>query len=49
MACPKCGCKEHYQYCGGDEYASADEEDRERCAACGAIFYPDDQVEDEDD
>lgn len=39
MACPRCGCKEHYQLCDGDVHAAADDEDCERCAACGLIFY----------
>jgi hypothetical protein len=48
MTCLQCGCKETNQYCAGDAYASADD-DRQRCAACGHIFYPDDALFDEDD
>lgn len=49
MACPKCGCKVHYQYCDGDFTASADNEDLERCAACGNVFGSEDAADDEDD
>lgn len=49
MACPKCGCKVHYQYCDGDAYATADDEDLERCAACGEIFDIHDLEPNEDD
>jgi len=50
MACPKCGCKVHYQYNGGggddwDEFT----ENLERCAACGEVFDIEDSTEEEDD
>lgn len=48
MACPACGCKETYQYNDGEDYDLDDE--LIRCAACGAIFEPEDEEpEDEDD
>lgn len=47
MACPKCGCKVHYQYdTGWDE---PQESERERCAACRHVFYSEDAADDEDD
>lgn len=48
MACPACGCKETYQYNDGEDYDLDDE--LIRCAACWAIFEPEDEEpEDEDD
>ena len=38
MACPRCGCKEHYQYDDGEDFGPGDEE-WQRCAACGHIFH----------
>lgn len=50
MACPKCGCKTTYHYCdGGDDIGPADDEDLERCAACGHIFFVDDHADEDDD
>ena len=47
MACPKCGCKVHYQYCDGD--FGPEDERWERCAACGKIFDIEDAADDGDD
>ena len=48
MACPKCGCKETYEYVEDDVLGLPD--DQERCAACGHIFFFEDGAdEDEDD
>ena len=48
MACPACGCKETYLYNDGEDYDMGDE--LIQCAACGAIFEPEDEApEDEDD
>jgi predicted nucleic-acid-binding Zn-ribbon protein len=47
MACPKCGCKETYQYVEDDILGLPD--DQERCAACGAIFYFEDHTDEDDD
>ena len=54
MACPKCGCKVHYQYDGGagwSDYLGDGEcqTDLQRCAACGAVFDIEDSTEEEDD
>ncbi len=46
MACPKCGCKVHYQYDGGDDLDMT--EGLERCAACGEVFDIEDQAEEEE-
>ncbi len=35
MSCPKCGCKEVYQYDDEDE---PDDDRLQRCSACGEIF-----------
>lgn len=48
MACPRCGCKVHYQYDPGDDLEQTDER-LERCAACGAVFDIEDAAEDEDE
>ena len=47
MACPACGCKETYQYNDGEDYDLGDE--LIRCAACGAIFEPDDESPDDEE
>lgn len=47
MACPKCGCKVHYQFNEAD--CGPDDERLERCAACGAVFDIEDAADDEDD
>lgn len=50
MACPKCGCKETYQY--DDEegsWTNLDDPWFERCAACGHVFYFEDHTEEDDD
>lgn len=47
MACPACGCKETYKYNDGEDYDLGDE--LIRCAACGAIFEPDDEVPEYDE
>ena len=45
MACPRCGCKETYQY---DE-EDAPDDDWQRCAACGVVFsLCDEEPEDEE-
>ena len=53
MACPKCGCKVHYQYDGGagwDNHHRDDcDEALQRCAACGHVFELEDAAEDDDD
>jgi ABC-type enterochelin transport system substrate-binding protein len=43
MACPKCGCKVHYQYNEAD--FGQDDERMERCAACGEIFDIEDSAD----
>lgn len=52
MACPKCGCKEHYQY-NGDWAGAYDgdpcDERLERCAACGEVFDIEDAADEGDD
>lgn len=48
MACPKCGCKVHYQYDSGWDGEQSDER-LERCAACGDVFYIEDAADDEDE
>lgn len=48
MACPTCGCKTTYVYDDEDEdHGSAGE--LERCSACGAIFYDEDHILEDDD
>lgn len=54
MACPKCGCKLHYQYDGGAgwcDYLDDDgcPPDLQRCAACGTVFDSENSTEEEDD
>lgn len=46
--CPKCGCKEYYQFDSGwdDEQAG---ENLNRCAACGQVFDIEDAAEAEDE
>lgn len=48
MACPKCGCKVHYQYDSGWDGVQPFE-NLERCAACGEVFDIEDSTEEEDD
>ncbi len=51
MACPKCGCKTTYPY-GHDDSTDHEFDDtqRDRCAACGHVFWIEDHLpEDEDD
>jgi hypothetical protein len=48
MACPKCGCKETYQYDDGDDCGMADD-NLERCAACGEIFDREDEAPEDDE
>lgn len=53
MACPKCGCKLHYQYDGGAGWCDylGDGEiqtDLQRCAACGEVFDIEDSTDDDD-
>lgn len=45
MACPRCGCKETYEY--GDE--DAPDDSWERCAACGVAFNVEDHTDEDDD
>jgi len=47
MACPRCGCKVHYQY--NDAEVGPDDEGWERCAACGVVFPIEDSADEEDD
>jgi uncharacterized protein YbaR (Trm112 family) len=47
MACPKCRCKTCYQY--NDADFGPDDEDLERCAACGHIFYIEDHLPEDDE
>lgn len=50
MACPKCECKTTYHYCdGGEDVGPADDEDLERCAACGHIFYIENHTDEDGD
>lgn len=46
MACPACGCKTTYCY-DDEDHGSAGE--LERCSACGAIFYYEDHILEDDD
>lgn len=46
--CPKCGCKEHYQFDSGWDGKPSDGS-LERCAACGEVFDIEDAAEAEDD
>lgn len=48
MACPKCGCKVHYQYDSGWDDEQSDER-LERCAACGEVFEIEDAADDDYD
>lgn len=48
MACPKCGCKLHYQYDTGWD-GEQQPENLERCAACGAVFDIEDSTDEEED
>lgn len=48
MSCPRCGCKETYQYDEGDECHVSDGS-LERCAACGQIFEIEDHAPEDDD
>lgn len=48
MACPKCGCKVHYQYDDGDD-CGPHTEGLERCAACGEVFHIEDGADEDDD
>lgn len=48
MACPKCGCKLHYQFDSGWDGEPQDE-GMERCAACRHVFPSEDAADDEDD
>ena len=48
MACPKCGCKVHYQYDSGLDGEQRDE-NLERCAACGEIFDIEDAAAEDDE
>lgn len=48
MSCPNCGCKVCYQY--NDADCGPDDENLERCAACGHIFDIEDHTpEDEEE
>ena len=47
MACPACGCKVHYQY--NDADFGPDDEDLDRCAACGHVFDVEDGLPEDDD
>lgn len=46
MACPKCGCKTVYQF---DNEEDPQDDQLQRCAACGEVFDLDGYVEEEDD
>lgn len=50
MACPNCQCKTTYPY-GRDNGMDSedDDQDRERCAACGHVFYVEDHLPEDDD
>jgi uncharacterized C2H2 Zn-finger protein len=48
MACPKCGCKVHYQYDSGWDAEQQSDENLERCAACGEVFDLEDAAEEEE-
>lgn len=47
MACPKCGCKVHYQYDSGWDGEQTDES-LQRCAACREVFDIEDAADDEE-
>lgn len=50
MACPKCGCKETYQFDDhGEDVWLAEDSPLERCAACSVVFYTDDHLPEDDD
>lgn len=50
MACPKCGCKTTYPY-GRDDGSDMviEDDERDRCAACGHVFYIEDHTPEDDD
>ncbi len=48
MTCPACGCKETYQYDDWNEFSTSNE-DTQRCAACGAIFDLEDELDEEEE
>lgn len=50
MACPKCGCKETYQFdgCDDDGCALGSDDRIERCAACGHVFDIEDHTYEDD-
>lgn len=47
MACPQCRCKTCYQY--NDADFGPDDEDLERCAACGHVFFIEDHLPEDND
>lgn len=50
MACPKCHCKTTYTYCRDDDIGCVVEDlERERCAACGHVFYTEEHEPENDD
>lgn len=48
MACPKCGCKVHYQFDGAADDSQPWPE-LERCAACGQVFDIEDSAPEDDE
>lgn len=49
MACPTCGCKETYHYCGFDDTDDPGDERLECCAACGLVFDVDEHAGEDDE
>lgn len=49
MACPKCGCKTTYQCNDADATFAGDDEQLERCAACGEVFDIEDHADEDDE
>lgn len=45
MACPRCGCKVHYQ-CDDED---APDDQWQRCASCGVGFHIEDSADEEGD
>jgi hypothetical protein len=48
MACPKCRCKETYHYDNTWDGEPTSNDDMERCAFCGHIFYIDESLDEDD-
>lgn len=49
MACPICKCKVTYPYDPDPDSVGIDDEELERCANCGYVFWIEYQLDDDDD